>query len=186
MIKRWKKDYKRIILILIGLIIGILAISIGLSFFEDSVSFSKENSWGGNKTSELLIYTPSSNDSTELIETLDKIVKDLNNNYEVQIGNVIYPLDRKIPISDMPAIIPVLYNKNVNWQPNLIYGRYLTLEETLSNKKLAVIGYELYEKVFTNQEFNGELTMNIYGQDYNVIGVVGRTKRYSHNNIWAK
>lgn|GEM_PF-4040608 len=180
--KRWKKNYKRILIIFTGMTLGMLAISIGLSFFEDALSFSKEMSNGNNKVSDTLIYIPSTTNSTESLNTLDAIVKELNGDYKVSLGTVTYPMDRTVSLSDAPAIIPVAYNKSVNWKPNIIYGRYLTVEETLSDKKFAVIGYDIYKKLFQNQNFNSEMKITMYGQDYNIIGVVGRTKRYCPQN----
>lgn len=180
--KRWKKNHKRILIIFTGMTLGILAISIGLSFFEDALSFSKEMSNGNNKISNTLIYTPSTNNSLESLNTLDEIVKELNTDYKVTLGSVTYPMDRAVSLSDAPSIIPVAYNKSINWKPNIIYGRYLTREETLSDKKFAVIGYDIYKKLFQNENFNAEMKIMIYGHNYNIIGVVGRTKRYSPQN----
>lgn len=161
-----------------GSILGILAISIGLSFFEDSLNFSKEMSGGDSSVSETLLYKSETN-----MDSLDSILKTLNEDYKVSVGSITYPIDRNMPLSDAPSIHPVLYNEKVTWKPNLIYGRYLTLDESLSNDKIAVIGYKIFTTLFPNQDFNTNLKINIYGEDYSIIGVVGRTKRYAPQNF---
>ncbi|WP_252238767.1 ABC transporter permease [Clostridium sp. VAP51] len=181
-LKRWMKNYRLILIILTGLILGILAISIGLSFFEDSLNFSKEMSNGDSPISETLIYNPSTTNSIEALNSLNTILINLNTNYQVSVGSIAYPIDRNASLSDAPSIVPILYNTNVKWKPNLIYGRYLTKDESLSDDKIAVIGYDIYENLFHNKDIYSNMTINIYGEDYTVIGVVGRTKRYAPQN----
>ena len=71
-----------------GSILGILAISIGLSFFEDSLNFSKEMSGGDSSVSETLLYKSETN-----MDSLDSILKTLNEDYRVSVGSITYPID---------------------------------------------------------------------------------------------
>ena len=179
--KRWKKNYIRISIIIIGITLGILSISIGLSFFEDGINFSKEMSCGDSKVSESLIYSRGSNDDIAI--ELNNLALDLNKSYQVSIGSITYPIDKNTPLSDCPSIVPTIYNENVKWKPNLIYGRYMSTEESLTDKKVAVIGYEVYKYLFKDQEFSPDMKLNIYGNEYSILGVVGRTKRYTPQNF---
>lgn len=181
-LKRWKKDFKSVFIIYIGMLIGILAISIGFSFFYDASNFTKELTNGSYKVNKNIIYSTPSKNIINFQDELNKIVLSLNDSYEVSIGSIVYPINRDIPLSDMPSIIPTMYNENIEWRPNIIYGRLLTLEESLSNEKTAVIGYELYKNLFPNTSFNADLEIDLYGTTYKIIGVIGRTKRYSPQN----
>lgn len=178
----WKKNKKRISIIIIGITLGILAISIGLSFFQDAINFSKEMSNGDSKVSETLVYRSSKKNTSELMESIDKVVHSLNDNYEVSIGSIVYPIDRSASLSDAPSVIPILYNKNVKWKPNLIFGRYMTLNESLTNEKIAIVGYEVYKQLFNDEKFIPDRKINIYGTEYKIIGVIGRLKRYAPQN----
>ena len=180
-LKRWRKNYIRISIIIIGITLGILSISIGLSFFEDGINFSKEMSSGDSKVNESLIYSRGNNEDISMV--LNNIALDLNKNYQVSIGSITYPMDRNVPLSDCPSIVPVIYSKTIKWKPNLIYGRYMSMEESLTDKKVAVIGYEVYKYFFKDQEFSSDMKLDIYGVEYSILGVVGRTKRYTPQNF---
>ncbi|EJT5915552.1 TPA: FtsX-like permease family protein [Clostridium perfringens] len=182
-LKRWKKNHIKVFIIFLGMLLGILAISIGLSFLEDAYNFSTELNGGNSKVKETLLYKNQEINEKNFTQDLENIVKELNKHYEVSLGSVIYPIDRNASLSDAPSIKPVLYNKNIKWRPNVIYGRNLTLEESLSDEKVAVIGYEIFKNKFKNKEFENNLTIDIYGETYKVIGVIGRTKRYSPQNF---
>ncbi len=179
--KRWRRNYIRISIIIIGITLGILSISIGLSFFEDGVNFSKEMSCGDSKVNESLIYSRGSNNDISM--ELNNIALDLNKSYQVSIGSITYPIDKKVPLSDCPSIVPIIYNENVKWKPNLIYGRHMSIEESLTDKKVAVIGYEVYKYLFNDQEFSSDMKLNIYGNEYSILGVIGRRKRYTPQNF---
>lgn len=178
----WKKNHKKIVVIITGITLGILAISIGLSFFQDALEFSKEMSGGDSEVSETLVYKPSTNNTKQSFNLLNDIAMFLNNNYEVSIGSILYPIDRNASLSDAPSIVPILYNKDIKWKPNLIYGRYMSTDESLTDQKIAVVGYEIYKQLFNDEKFNSDMKINIFGQNYHIIGVVGRTKRYTPQN----
>lgn len=181
-IYRWKKNFKRILIIVIGMIIGTLAISLGFSFFEDALSFSNEITNGNSKVKEAITFHPQTDNKDEIITMLDIILNDLNKEYQVSVGSTLYPIDKNASLSDAPSIVPILYNKKINWRPNLIYGRHLTIDESLSDEKITVIGYDIYKYYFKDKEFNNNMTLNIFGEDYYIVGVVGRTKRYAPQN----
>lgn len=180
--KRWRKNLKSILIIFIGMILGILALSIGLSFLKDAKDFSKELEGGDSDIYEMLLYKAESLDNQNSINKLDEVLKSLNKDYEVTVGSVMYMIDRDAPMSDAPSIIPKLYNKNIDWRPNLIYGRYLTIDESLSDKKIAVIGLDIYKYFFKDKKFESDMTIDLWGQKYSIVGVVGRTKRYCPQN----
>ena len=137
---------------------------------------------GDSKVSETLVYKPSTNSTKQSMDVLNDIGLYLNNKYEVSIGSIVYPIDRNASLSDAPSITPLIYNNTVKWRPNLIYGRYMSIDESLTDQKIAVIGYEIYKQLFSDEKFNSNMEIDIFGEKYKVIGVIGRSKRYTPQN----
>ena len=137
---------------------------------------------GNSKVNESLIYKIPYGRNDDYMKDMDILLEKLNKEYSVTIGSVMYPIDRNAPISDAPSICPVMLNSNDSWRPNIINGRYLTKEESLSNKKIAVIGNTIYKTLFKDRKFSQDMKINIYETEYEVVGVIGRTKRYSPQN----
>lgn len=177
-LKKWRKNSIKVLIIIIGLTLGILAISIGISFINEALAFSEEISNGNSKISETLMYHCNGKNIEKLPETLENLMINLNRNYQVTIGSVSYPLQDK-SLTEPPSIIPIIYNKDVNWRPNLVYGRYLTLEESKSNKNVALVGYKIFDILYKNKKLSSDMKINIFGQPYSIVGVIGRTKRYA-------
>jgi putative ABC transport system permease protein len=170
---------KEKLIIIIGFFVGILAISIGISIVLDSSEYSRELNFGNYKFSKGLQVQASSYKvfgENKMLDFIDTKSKDSLIIY----GSGMFKINDKQVTSDATVIMPVAY-KNIRWLPNIIYGRHLTDEETLSNKNLAVIGIDVFNELGL-KTLDENSKINLSGKEYSIIGVMGRKSRYLQFN----
>lgn len=90
---------------------------------------------------------------------------------KVILENLITPADTK----DDVEVKGVYYNYNIDKKYPLIEGRMFTKEELIGKEKVALVGYNLKDKIRNN-------TITIQNEDYEVVGIVGNKRTGSLKN----
>jgi putative ABC transport system permease protein len=171
------KFFKENFSILCGFFIGILSISIGISIFIDSMEYSRELNFGNYKYKDTIMITYDYKDSN-IENNIKKIIRENSEESTIIYGSTLLKIKDEV-LSDRGMIMPIAYNQG--WLPNIVYGRHLTHDETISNEKVAVVGIEIFKSLgLTNLDENSKIIINDI--EFKIVGVMGRTKRFIELN----
>lgn len=151
--------------ICVGFTIAIYSFSIGISFFSAHfLNYNDVNVFSGKN------FIVTLNFSTDV--AANTIIDKLNtNSSNASFISAVYSIDTKQ--KNRTNRLTGVYNYlNISKIYPLYSGRYFTTSEMLSNKKYAMVGYNIKDEIY---EKNGERYIDILGHSYKVIGIIGRS-----------
>lgn len=174
MLQNYKKNLFSVILLIIGYFIGILSLSIGTSVIKDVREYSLDSTSGNVKNS--VISRINTNNISDLsYNNISKVLTFMSKDVEVQLLNF-----GNIPINNNEnytvQLVPIINAKKSDWHIPIIKGRYFSNLECNSNEGVVIIGKELEKEIFPS-DIKKDSTINIYGEEYKVIGISGRKTR---------
>ncbi|BDR67626.1 hypothetical protein K144316041_17240 [Clostridium tetani] len=174
MLQNYKKNLFSVILLIIGYFIGILSLSIGTSVIKDVREYSLDSTSGNVKNS--VISRINTNNISDLsYNNIYKILTFMSKDVEVQLLNF-----GNIPINNNEnytvQLVTIINAKKSDWNIPIIKGRYFSNLECNSNERVAIIGKELEKEIFPSG-IKKDSAINIYGEEYKVIGISGRKTR---------
>jgi putative ABC transport system permease protein len=160
--------------IIVGTIIAIYCVSIGISFFD--IDFNMKNDpntfWKNNFVAQFT-FNSNKNYST-ILSNLD--YKDKNNSFLSSR----YEIDTKQKNRVNYLMGVYGYNTLNNVFP-LYSGRFFNEREVNSKEKIAMIGYNIRDEIYMK---NGQKYIDVDGDAYNVMGIIGRyTSSYWNTQI---
>ncbi|MGL5038223.1 MAG: ABC transporter permease [Aeromonas sp.] len=171
------KFFKDNISIIGGFLAGILSISIGISIFNDSAEYSKELNFGNYKYENAIMITYDYKELT-IENEIKNIISESGKDSTIIYGSTILKINDEV-LTDRGMIMPIAYSSG--WLPNIIYGRHLTYEETISDEKVAVVGIDVFRSLgLTNLDKDSRIIIN--DTEFKIIGVMGRSKRFIELN----
>jgi putative ABC transport system permease protein len=172
--KNYRKNLLSVILLIIGYFIGILSLSIGISVVKDVRDYSLDST-SGNVNDMIIVDVNSSKKDNLSYKNINNILEQISHDLEVQVLNF-----GNIKINDnesyKSSIIPIINTKNSDWHIPITYGRYFSSSECSGSNRVVIIGKELESEIFPNG-IDKNSNINIYSEEYNVIGVAGRRTR---------
>lgn len=148
LIKKWHKNRMSFWLSLIGYIIGILAVSLGISITDNARQYSLECTQGYPNDNCNIEYKSKKECMTE-----DKILPILQKAaYKSQIQILDFGDEVKTASEtfDKVEIIPTIYNVEPGWKMNMLKGRSFKPSETQSNDKIIIVGKGIGKKLIKN------------------------------------
>jgi len=173
-LKNYRKNLLSVMFLIIGYFIGILFLSLGISVVKNVRDYSLDST-SGNANNMIIANVNSSKKDSLSYTSINKIMEQLSQDYEVQIlnfGNV--KINNNESYSS--SVIPIINTRKSDWHIPIMYGRYFSNSECNSNNKVVIIGKGIQSKIFPNGIDNNS-EINIYGEIYKVIGIAGRKTR---------
>lgn len=155
------------IFIVISYIITIIFISIGVSYLNESRNIYLDNNSGDPEKS--LMLSVEFDKDFQVSDFLRYIIIK-NYNYDIKTYSTV-----RIENNDIVVWGHKFYNKPY-WQPNILDGDYFDNKGDLRNN-VAVVGSALKEKCYSK---NGYEYITLGGEDFSVLGFVGRENRDVH------
>lgn len=164
------------LLILTGYVIGIFVSSLGISITNEAHrNFLDAHSGNPKHYSIMNILSPQA--SVLEYSVVANVLKDASHYSEIQILNtqssVLNQQNNKI--FSVP-LVPVIFSSTPEWQIPLLHGRHFTSIEAVGSEHLVLIGKQLEKTLFPNG-ITLTSTVNVNGEKYRVIGVLGKEYR---------
>lgn len=169
-IKQLKMHPLSITLFMIGYLIATLTLSINISNINDTNMQLYELNKGIEGNSIGVIFKFSKEIEIEnFVEILDSIDNNsvFNINYSINTNGV-----------DSYSVISHYFKENIKIKYPILEGQFYSIDNIKAQDKVVVVGKELKKLI---EEENGDKTINIMGEKYTVLGIVGRSDR---TTIW--
>ncbi|MGE5627068.1 MAG: ABC transporter permease [Solirubrobacterales bacterium] len=173
-LKQYKRNLLAVILLVIGYTLGIITLSVGISGINDTRNYLLDQT-SGNPENIYSVTAISGEDSSFSFDNVNRIVSGISNDLEIQVGNF-----GKVNINgnynNDALLVAIINQKKSDWHVPITNGKYFSVAQCKGNEKVAIIGKELEKKLFPSG-MDKNSTIDIYGEKYNVIGIVGRENR---------
>ncbi|MEE1007768.1 MAG: ABC transporter permease [Agathobacter sp.] len=159
-----------------GMVISMLLLSIGISFTYEHIyaARNKEKMSPPNGT----VYgfdIPLEADVKLDTSSVNKLLEGIRSDTGVIFNNMNVNIDRS-SINSYISVSAEWFSEDDNWHYPVSKGRYYTAEEVKNGDKVVAIGCMLEEYTFKE---NGKEYIKMYGEKYEVVGVVGFNNQVS-------
>ncbi len=157
--------------VFIGCLISLFIISINITFIKNSILIKNDNNHGAlsNQAGINIISQEKSIPYKEL-EILFSIY---SNKARLEITGFNENLKTNENESINATIVPTIFSINPKWIPNILEGRFLNSQESISTETLAVVGEELKPLIY-KENLSVDSYINIDDIKFKVIGIIGR------------
>ena len=157
---------------ILGYTIAILIISFGTSTLMDTRQNILDKSCG----------LPEHSASLDIIGKLklqnyNEIFKDISKSSAIEITRMNANI-KNAGNENSANLTAVMFNEKPEWTIPICDGRYLSIDESLSDKKVAVIGNALKSLI---KKENGKKIIIFNNENFEVIGIAGKTNR---DSLW--
>lgn len=160
-------------LLLFGYVIGILAASLGASVTQETTEYAADAGSGHAAYQRYLSVAPHTH-QRDAWATLLPIVTAASQTVQVQAG---FEGARVAGYGEQElAVIGVMYAQDPEWQAPLLNGRHMTPTEAAGAEQVVVVGRDIAAQLFPTG-LNDRSQVQISGDAYRVIGVLGRAER---------
>lgn len=167
-IKRMRQSTMTSVFLIIGLTLSMLMISIGISFSFEYIyaGQSKNNFMPPNGE----LYTISGESDEQLTpDHIEKMLQGIREETGVIFNGIMLHPDLA-EINTFNSVSAEYFTRDDGWHYPLISGRYYTAKEIRDRKNVVLIGKTLKKYL---KEKDDKQYINIYGEEYEVLGVIG-------------
>lgn len=166
--KRLETNPISVVILLLGLVISMLMLSFCISFFTKLKSLRDDKNL--NAPPNALMFSINLNDDNIVpIENIIREIKFQNVNTGSIVNNILVNID-KAPVDSYFQVSAEQFMGDTNWHYPIVEGRYYSIEEVGVGLKVALIGNGLKKYMDCR---NGKNFIKIFGEEYEVIGIVG-------------